>query len=116
MEIDIAAAAVVRGQVEDDVDVPHDIAGDTGLTQVRLDELDSPGVQVALDVFDPPAAEVVHHAHARASLNQFVDNVGADERSAARHERRAAIPLPAQAPSPSIRCAQLFYPVSRSST
>jgi len=75
MQIYIAASTMVRGEVKHEVNVLHRTSCHTKVTKVSLVELDSPGVNVFLDVVQDTAAKIVHHAHTCTSLDQRIHDM-----------------------------------------
>ena len=93
MEVDVAAAAVVCGEMEHDAHPVDRALGRAGAAQVVLDELELARVQVRRDVLEPPAGEVVHDSNLRVARDKLVDEGGADERRATRHESGTSAPV-----------------------
>src|SRR5690606_6731782 len=93
VEVDIAPAAVVGCQVEDDlhpVDRPID---DALIGPVALAELDGAGLDVRADVVEPATAQVIDDPYAGPALDECVDEVRSDEGRASGDERPAITPL-----------------------
>ena len=93
VQVDVAAASVVGGQVEDEADVLDRALSHTGAPEIVLDELDRALVDVVLDVLELAAAEVVDHADGGAAGDELLHEGRADERRAARDERRSPAPF-----------------------
>ena len=65
-----------------------------------------PGAEVRLEVGELAAAEVVDNPHLRASLEECVDQMRADERRAARHQDAFCSPIQSKhLPPGAISCA-----------
>ena len=90
MEIDVATTTVVGGQVEDGVDAGNGLSWNCRVQEVGLYKLDGAGINVAADVGELAAAEVVHDADPRAGRDQRVHQVRADERRATGDQDRPA--------------------------
>ncbi len=56
MQIDVAAAAMIRGEMKYYVHALHDAFGGAGLAQIGLHEFGGALLDVMLDIFEPAAA------------------------------------------------------------
>lgn len=92
MEVHVAAAAMIRREMEDDLGVARRSLRGTGLEEIRDDELDPAVADERLDVLAPTGAQVVDDADASAAGDERLDEMRSDERRAARHERPHAMP------------------------
>jgi hypothetical protein len=70
---------MVGGEVEHQADSLCRLPGDTRLLEVGPNKLDPTGLYMALNVLQPPAAQVVHHTDPRAASNQRIHQVRADK-------------------------------------
>jgi hypothetical protein len=93
VEVDVAATAVVGGQVEDEVDVLDGPLGGAGPAEVVVQELDRALVDVVLDVLELAAAQVVDDPHGGAARDELLDERRADERRAARDQGGTTAPV-----------------------
>jgi len=83
MQIHIAAPAMIGGQVEDDLNVPHGHPGDPRLPKIGLDKFHRAPGEMVLDILQFTAGEIIHDAHFRPALHQGVGEMGADKRGPA---------------------------------
>ena len=90
VEFDVSAAAVIGGEVKDSAPAGNDFRCDMRVQEIGLLELDRAGVDVAADVGELAAAEIVNDADPGVHGDQRVDQVGADERGAAGDQYGAA--------------------------
>jgi hypothetical protein len=67
MEINIAAAPVIRGQMKHSVHALHGRTGDARLAQVRVYKLDLAARGVFADVVEMPARQIIDDADFRAA-------------------------------------------------
>jgi hypothetical protein len=67
VEIHIATAAVVRGEMEYDADPPNSSRDDTRVVEIGMNELNEPFLHMAPNVVQPSAREVVDDPHARTA-------------------------------------------------
>ena len=76
MEIDKAAAAVNRCEVEHDIHSRNHALGYARLEQILGVEIDNPRFDVGLDVVQFSTRKIIHHPDSsRAPLNQQIDEV-----------------------------------------
>ena len=62
----ISAPGVLSGEMKDHAHVLDGLFCALLLSQIRLHEFDAAGVDVPLDVVELSAAQIIHHANARA--------------------------------------------------
>ena len=93
VEINVAAPAVVSGQVKDDVHALRHLFGHTRLPEIGLEELHPPVTNVGLKVVELSAAQVIRDADLGPALDQSIDKMGADKRSTSRYEHAAVVPV-----------------------
>ena len=93
MELQVAAAAVIRSQMEHHVRPAHTLQRRTGIEQIAFEKGDPSGDHVAFDIGEAAAREVVDDANGSAFPHQGVHQVGADEGSAAGDENRPVGPV-----------------------
>ena len=79
MQIDITAAAVVRSEMENGVHTAHRGAGDAGLAQVGVNEIDLATSQHTANVVQMPAGQIINDANVRSAIEEFVRQRGAYE-------------------------------------
>ena len=79
MQIDIAASAVIRGQMKNDVAARHGLTADVGIQQIGLEEFDSSIIEVRLEIGQLAARKIVDHAHFRSALHQRIHQRGTNE-------------------------------------
>jgi hypothetical protein len=92
MEIDVAATAMIGGEVEDHLSAFHGFAGDARFAEVGVDESDLAGLYVAFDIFEATAGQVVDNMNFGAARHERIDEVRADKGSTARNEYLLMIP------------------------
>ena len=92
MKIDVAAAAVIGGEVKHDLDVLHRLLGRSAVEQVHLEKFDGPGAKRSLEVLARAAAHVVRDADARAPGDQRFRQMGADEGGSSRDQSPGVLP------------------------
>src|SRR6185437_17127253 len=92
MQIDIATATMIGGQMEDDLNAAHGIAGNTRFTQVRLDKLHTVCLEVGFNIRHAAAGEIVDDAYVGAPLDERVGQMGSDKRSPTGNENFLTIP------------------------
>ena len=75
MQIDVAATAMCRREVEDQVDALDSTPGFGLLMQIGFDELDCAAVDMPLNIGEATAAEIVHNANLCPTLQQRIDQM-----------------------------------------
>ena len=94
VHLHVTPTAVDGGEVEDVVDAPAGPVRHASSEQVRIHELDHAAVDMAADVVERSAREVVDDADlAGAPLDQLVDDVRTDERRSAGHQDVTVLPV-----------------------
>ena len=81
MELHVAAPAVIRGEMENGVDVLYRGPGHAGFPQIGLQKIDLARAEMLANVVEMPAAQVIDDANFfRASRQQLIGKRRADER------------------------------------
>ena len=93
MQVHVAAPAMVRRKVKDDLDVADRLLRHAGPEQVGVAEVDAAGLEVRLQVFAFAARKIVNHPHPRAAIDQCVHQVRADKGSPSGHQHAFAVPV-----------------------
>ena len=93
VEVDVAATAVIGGEMEDNVHTLDDAFGNAGLAQIGFDESDTFFGDVFFDVVELAGAEVVDDFDAGALGDQGVDDAGANEGGTSGHQNVTIFPV-----------------------
>jgi hypothetical protein len=109
VQIHIAAPPMVSGKVEHDAHACHCLLCNAGLSEVGLDELYSPPIEVLPNMLYLTAAQVIDDVHAGSTVDQGIYEVRPDERCPSGYEHSAFSPVHTSPPGCFLRCFPLWH-------
>jgi hypothetical protein len=93
VQINVATAAMIRSEMKHDAHSINCMFGHSHFPQVAFDKFDGAVLNIAAYVLEFSAAEIVHHPNLRTTLEQRMDQIGADEGGPSSDEHFAIFPV-----------------------